>query len=82
MASEQATTPKSVSEILPAPLVRSVSAIGLGERTGNLPFLREEEEVKEILKEYFQHLTERTQHHLGYPYNLQFSAGDLKPFLE
>ena len=50
--------------------------------SGNVPFLRSEAEVKRILDDYNHHLLERTAHHLGYPYNLQFRAGSLKPFLE
>jgi hypothetical protein len=56
--------------------------LSVGQHTGNIPFLRSDEDVRVILQEYFAHLKERTAHHLGYPYNLEFNAGDLKPFLE
>lgn len=34
------------------------------------------------LAAFRQHLEERTQHHLGYPYNLEFDFEPLKPFLK
>jgi len=33
------------------------------------------------LEEFQKHLQERTHHHLGYPYNLEFESELLKPFL-
>lgn len=49
---------------------------------GNVPFLRPNSEVNAILDEYQHHLRERTSHHLGYPYNLQFEHKQLEPFLK
>jgi hypothetical protein len=38
--------------------------------------------TKDILKEYKEHLKERTSHHLGYPYNLNLQHKDLGEFLQ
>lgn len=38
--------------------------------------------TKDILKEYKKHLNERTQHHFGYPYNLNFDHQKLGEFLK
>jgi len=45
-------------------------------------FFRGPEEVKSILDDFHRHLGERTRHHLGYPYNLQFDSDQLSPFLQ
>jgi hypothetical protein len=85
-ATSAASASTTVTATPPSPArnahVRSVSAVVLNQRTGNLPFLRTETQVKDMLKDFFVQLTERTTHHLGYPYNLHFDSGDLKPFLE
>eukprot|EP01080_Neovahlkampfia_damariscottae_P007340 gene7340-11659_t len=38
--------------------------------------------VKDVLKEYQKHLIERTEHHLGYPYNLNLQHQELGKFLK
>lgn len=36
----------------------------------------------EVLEDYKNHITERTKHHLGYPYNLTFDHAELAEFLK
>merc|ERR1711871_702812 len=45
-------------------------------------FLRSHSEVTEMLEQYELYLKERTYHHLGYPYNLEFKGEILAPFLQ
>jgi hypothetical protein len=37
--------------------------------------------VEDTLAAYEKHIVERTQHHLGYPYNLKYNHEELFPFL-
>mgnify|MGYP003878028407 CR=1 FL=1 len=45
-------------------------------------FQRSPDEVRHALAEFSVYLSERTRHHLGYPYNLKFDTGALSPFLQ
>jgi hypothetical protein len=45
-------------------------------------FLRSPEEVSEVLNQFELYLADRTKHHLGYPYNLEFQGEVLAPFLQ
>lgn len=45
-------------------------------------FLRSGSEVEEMLEQYELYLKDRTYHHLGYPYNLEFNGAALEPFLQ
>ena len=40
------------------------------------------EAVDALIREYAELLEERTAHHLGYPYNLDFDFGALEPLLK
>ena len=45
-------------------------------------FMRSPEDVRHALAEFSVYLSDRTRHHLGYPYNLKFDTAALAPFLQ
>ena len=40
------------------------------------------EDVEKILSEYRQNLMQKTQHHMGYPYNLSYNCKELQDLVE